>query len=127
MNVLVDSHAVLWFLNGDSRLSDIGKETIENSNNIKYVSVDTIWEIAIKISLDKLRIDSGLKNFLDMIVDNGFEILPISFSHVITLSSLEFIHRDPFDRLIISQAITDKMHILTKDEHIIKYKIQTLW
>jgi PIN domain nuclease of toxin-antitoxin system len=127
MNYILDTHIVIWFLNGDDKLSAKSKEIIENQENLKFVSIATIWEIAIKISLDKFKFDKGFKKFLDLIEDNGFEIIPISFDHALTVSTLEFIHRDPFDRLIISQALTDNLTIITKDEYIEKYDVRTTW
>jgi PIN domain nuclease of toxin-antitoxin system len=127
MNYILDTHTLIWFLNGDNRISEKSREIIENQDNIKFVSIATVWEIAIKTSLDKFRFDKGFKKFLDLIEDNGFEIIPISFDHVLTVSTLQFIHRDPFDRLIVSQALTDKLTILTKDEYIEKYEVNTIW
>lgn len=127
MTYILDTHTVIWFLNGDDKLSKKVKETIENQENTNLVSIATIWEIAIKISLDKFKFEKGFKKFLDLIEDNGFEIIPISFDHAITVSTLEFIHRDPFDRLIIAQAMTDNLTIITKDEYIEKYDINILW
>ncbi len=114
MNVLLDTHTLIWFLNGDERLSLKAKEAIESQENINIISIASIWEIAIKISLGKFEFRKGFKKFLELIEDNGFEILPISFEHALKVSSLEFIHRDPFDRLIISQAITDKLKIVNQ-------------
>ena len=127
MNYLLDTHTIIWFLNGDNKLSIKSKEIIENQDNFKFVSIASIWEIAIKISLDKIKFDKGFKKFLDLLEDNGFEIIPISFDHALTVSTLKFIHRDPFDRLIISQAMTDNLTIITKDEYIEKYDIKTIW
>ncbi len=127
MNYLLDTHTIIWFLNGDDKLSIKSKEIIENQENFKFVSIATVWEIAIKISLDKFKFDKGFKKFLDLIEDNGFEIIPISFDHALTVSTLKFIHRDPFDRLIISQALTDNLTIITKDEYIEKYDVKTTW
>jgi PIN domain nuclease of toxin-antitoxin system len=127
MNYILDTHTVIWFLNGDDKLSIKSKKLIENQDNLKFVSIATIWEIAIKISLGKFKFDNGFKKFLDLIEDNGFEIIPISFDHALTVSTLDFIHRDPFDRLIISQAITDNLTIITKDEYIEKYDVQITW
>ncbi len=93
---------------------------------MKFVSIATIWEIAIKISLDRFKFDNGFNKFLDLIEDNGFEIIPISFDHALTVSTLGFIHRDPFDRMIISQALTENLTIITKDEHIEKYNVKLL-
>ena len=91
------------------------------------MSIASIWEIAIKISLDKFRFPKGFKNFLKMIEENGFEILPISFEHTMIVSTLEYIHRDPFDRILIAQCKADNLTIATKDENIGRYKILTIW
>jgi len=127
MDLLLDTHALVWFLNGDEKLSFTVKESIENPNNTKFVSIASIWEIAIKISLDKFRFPKGFKNFLKLIEENGFEILPISFEHTMIVSTLEYIHRDPFDRILIAQCKADNMAIATKDENIRQYKIKTIW
>jgi PIN domain nuclease of toxin-antitoxin system len=127
MDLLLDTHSLIWFLNGDEKLSDKAKSAIEDPTNSKIVSIASIWEIAIKISLDKFRFPKGFKHFLDMVEDNGFEILPITFEHAIELSTLEFIHRDPFDRLLIAQCMTDMLIIVTKNDNIKRYNIKTIW
>ncbi len=127
MDLLLDTHTLIWFLNGDEKLSEKAKISIEDINNRKIVSIVSVWEIAIKISLDKFRFPKGFKHFLEMVEENGFEILPITFEHAMVLSTLEFIHRDPFDRLMIAQCKSDRLVLLTKDDYIIKYKIQTIW
>ena len=127
MDLLLDTHSLIWFLNGDKKLSDKVKKAIEDTKNLKIVSIATIWEIAIKISLDKINFPKGFKYFLDLIEKNGFEILPITFDHAMALSTLEFIHRDPFDRLLISQCKVDNFILATKDGNIKQYNIQTIW
>lgn len=127
MELLLDTHSLIWFLNGDEKLSDKAKSVIEDSSNSKIVSIASIWEIAIKISLDKFRFPQGFKHFLDLVEDNGFEVLPITFEHALELSTLEFIHRDPFDRLLIAQCKSDNLVVVTKDDNIKRYKIKTIW
>jgi len=127
MNILLDTNALIWFLNGDSKLSDKAKTEIENIENDKIISIASIWEIAIKMSLNKFRFDKGLKRLFELIEENGFDILPISFEHTLIVSSLEFIHRDPFDRILVSQCKSDNLAIVTKDENIKKYNIKTIW
>jgi PIN domain nuclease of toxin-antitoxin system len=127
MDLLLDAHAVLWFLNGDDNLSNDARQAIEETSRAKFVSIATIWEIAIKISLKKLEIPNGLKYFVKLIADNGFEILPISLEHSLIVSSLEFIHRDPFDRLLVAQAKSESLTIVTKDSYICKYNVKVLW
>jgi PIN domain nuclease of toxin-antitoxin system len=127
MDLLLDTHSLIWFLNGDEKLSDNVKIAIEDPSNSKFVSIASIWEIAIKISLDKFRFPRGFRYFLDLVEENGFEILPITFEHAMVLSTLEFIHRDPFDRLLIAQCTADKLILATKDDNIKRYNIQTIW
>ena len=127
MDLLLDTHSLIWFLNGDEKLSEKAKSMIEDPANSKIVSIASIWEIAIKLSLDKFRFPKGFKHFLEMVEDNGFEILPITFDHALELSTLEFLHRDPFDRLLIAQCKTDDLVFVTKDENIKRYKIKTIW
>jgi len=127
MDLLLDTHSLIWFLNGDEKLSDKAKSAIEDSANSKIVSIASIWEIAIKISLNKFRFSKGFKHFLDMVEDNGFEILPITFEHALELSTLEYIHRDPFDRLLIAQCKSENLVIVTKDDNIKRYNIKTIW
>lgn len=127
MNLLLDTHSLIWFLNGDKNLSDNVKIAIEDPYNTKIVSIASIWEIAIKISLNKFRFQNGFKHFLDMVEENGFEILPITFEHAMVISTLEYIHRDPFDRLLIAQCKADNLIIATKDNNIQRYNIQTIW
>jgi PIN domain nuclease of toxin-antitoxin system len=127
MDLLLDTHTLVWFLNGDEKLSAKVKDSIEDFNNTKFVSIASIWEIAIKISLDKFRFPKGFRHFLNMIEENGFEILPISFEHTMVVSTLEFIHRDPFDRILIAQCKCDNLTFATKDENIEQYKIRTIW
>ena len=127
MDILLDTHTLIWFLNGDKKLSHKVRECIETPFNLKFVSIASIWEIAIKISLNKFRFPKGFNNFLEMVDDNGFDILPISFEHTLTVSSLDFIHKDPFDRLLIAQSICDNLTIATKDSFIEQYNVQTIW
>ncbi len=127
MKVLLDTHTLIWFLNGDKNISLRAIELIEDTKNIKFISIASIWEIAIKISIDKLRFENGFEAFLNLIIDSGFEILPINFDHVLTVSRLEFIHRDPFDRLIIAQSKNESIPIITIDDKIKLYQVKTIW
>jgi PIN domain nuclease of toxin-antitoxin system len=127
MEVLLDTHVLIWFLNGDRKLTKKAKELIEDSNNSKIISIASIWEIAIKLSLGKFKFKEGFKKFLEMVEENGFEILPISFDHALIVSNLEFLHRDPFDRIIIAQCKSENLTFITRDSNIKKYNIETIW
>lgn len=127
MNLLLDTHTLIWFLNGDPFLTAKARSAIESSNNIKFVSMASVWEISIKFSLGKIQIPKGIKNLIALIEDNGFEFLPITLEHLVEISSLDYFHRDPFDRLLIAQVKIENFTIITKDENIRLYKIKTLW
>ncbi len=128
MNYLLDTHALLWFISGDRTLSDKSKEIIENYDNKCYVSIASFWEISIKISLNKLQIDFKWNELETFLSENEIEILPIQLNHLQTLSTLPFHHRDPFDRLLISQCKVEDLKFITKDENVVLYKeIKTIW
>ena len=127
MNILLDTHTFIWFFNGDEQLSLKAKKLIEDSKNQKFVSIASIWEVAIKIGLKKLVFDGNTSEVGDLMKQNGFQLLHISISHTTVYESLEFLHRDPFDRILVAQAIVEKMTIITRDENIQKYSVKTNW
>ena len=128
MNYLLDTHTFLWFLEGNNSLSSKARIIIEDADNTIYVSIASIWEIAIKISISKLKLSVNLEEVKTEIVKNNFEILPLDFEHIIELTNLEQIHKDPFDRIIISQAISEKCTIISKDSKFDFYKnVNVLW
>lgn len=127
-NYLLDTHTFLWFLTGDEQLSKSAIACIEELQPIKYISIASIWEIAIKLSLGKLTLSISLNELKNEILNNGFEILPLDFEHIIDLSTLKNHHKDPFDRIIISQAISENLTLLSKDSNFKLYKqIKVIW
>lgn len=103
------------------------KKLIADSENECFLSIASIWEIAIKTSLGKLELQSDFDKITDFLFDNDIEILPVQFEHLQTLLKLEYYHRDPFDRVIISQGIAENLVILSKDEIFDKYPIKLIW
>jgi PIN domain nuclease of toxin-antitoxin system len=99
---LLDTHTFIWFINGDNQLSAKAIEKIESDDAINFISIASIWEIAIKISLGKLELRKPFSEIESQIQENGFQILPITIRDTLVVSSLPFYHRDPFDRLIIA-------------------------
>jgi len=91
------------------------------------VSIASLWEIAVKVSLGKLDLKTTYSRIYDQLIDNGFELLPITFEDTAIISDLPFIHRDPFDRLIIAQAINNNLTILSKDQHFSAYEVTVFW
>ncbi len=127
MNILLDTHALIWYLEGSGEISENARKAIENVNNTCFVSIASIWEIAIKLSIDKLKMNISFDRLSSLIWENGFEILQIRIEHTKELISLPFTHKDPFDRLLISQAKTETMSVVTKDIHFRNYNIPLIW
>jgi PIN domain nuclease of toxin-antitoxin system len=127
MKLLLDTHALIWFLDGNEKITGTAISYIENSDNSSFVSIATIWEIAIKISLNKLQMKTPFKKLSDYIAENGFQMLHIQFEHAMQVSTLDFHHRDPFDRILISQGIIEKMSIISRDQNFDAYPVQRIW
>ncbi|MEB3311825.1 MAG: type II toxin-antitoxin system VapC family toxin [Snowella sp.] len=119
MDYLLDTHIILWYLQGDIRLTPI----IENLENQLYVSMASLWEISIKVGLGKLSLDNDLSQLKPSLIENDFKIIYISFSDVIAYKSLPLInnHRDPFDRMLISQAINRSLILISHDTQFCHY------
>src|SRR2546425_9644913 len=112
MNVLLDTHAMLWFFWDDPQLSAKAKATIEDPVNRKLVSVASCWEVAVKAGVGKLSLGEPSQSFLQReIVRNSFELLSISLDHATAVETLPFHHRDPFDRLLVAQMLLEQIPI----------------
>jgi len=127
MKILLDTHTFLWFLAGASELSKQARAHIENPENEKYISIASFWEISIKNSLGKLTLDIPFIELKTEAIKNNFQILPISFEDTLQLNTLPFHHRDPFDRIIISQAKENNLTLLSCDNNFGQYDINLLW
>jgi PIN domain nuclease of toxin-antitoxin system len=131
MKLLLDTHTVLWFINGDTQLSTVARQLIEDAANTSYVSAASFWEMAIKISLGKLKLQHPFDAFMTaQMQQNNFLALGITISHTGYLSTLPFPlidHRDPFDRLLIAQAIIEQMAIISRDAKFDAYPVSRLW
>jgi PIN domain nuclease of toxin-antitoxin system len=124
---LLDTHTAIWFFNGDKALSETAKQTILDASNSKYLSMTSAWELAIKIGIGKLDFAGKAAGFVRLAENNGFTLIPITTSHLTTYESLPFIHRDPFDRLLVATAIAEQMTIITADENIVRYDVPKVW
>ena len=128
MNLLLDTHTFLWFIAGDSSLSETARSAIEDENNNRYLSVASLWEIAIKVSIDKLELSEPFETLiLEQLAENGIELLDISVEHTALIASMPFHHRDPFDRLIAAQAKVEQMTLISADEVFDEYEVNRLW
>jgi len=128
VRVLLDTQALLWFLLDDPRLSKPARAIISQRDSEVAVSPASYWEIAIKISLGKYALDEPLARFFErQLRDNRFDILPLLPSHAGQVASLPFHHRDPFDRLIIAQALVERLPVVSNDAQWDAYPVQRLW
>jgi PIN domain nuclease of toxin-antitoxin system len=127
MQYLLDTHTFLWFINGDKQLSSKARSYIENLNNDIYISIASFWEMAIKLNLGKLDLEMSFKELYVEVDKNGFFLLPITFDHTNKLTNLSLQHRDPFDRIIICQALVDNLIIIGRDSNFHRYKIKQIW
>ena len=127
MNLLLDTHVLIWFINGDDQLPEKSINLIKNLENRCFVSLVSIWEIAIKLSLGKIDVRGGLDEISKIMRRYELELLPITFEHLQKLMTLDFHHRDPFDRIIISQGLVEKLEVVTKDENFPYYNIKIVW
>lgn len=128
MRLLLDTHAFLWFLLNDSQLSNMAEGIIADPGNDIEISPATYWEIAIKIGLGKYSLPEPLDVFMEReIAANQFRILAIEPRHVAPLTSMPFHHRDPFDRLLIAQAMVEQIPIVSCDRVFDDYPVTRLW
>lgn len=128
MRVLLDTHAWLWFALGDNSLSPAARAAIESPANEKFVSPASYWELAIKIGLGKYALVSTYDQFIrHSIDDQGFAILPVLPRHTAAVCSLPFHHRDPFDRLLVAQALTEAMELISADPELDPYGVRRVW
>ncbi|HAC64764.1 MAG TPA: PIN domain nuclease [Cyanothece sp. UBA12306] len=127
MELLLDTHIFLWFVDDNLKLSNHLKDLIEDRNNSKYLSVASLWEMSIKYSSGKLKLETSYEQFIEEeITQTNLNLLHIKLEHLNIVSSLPFHHRDPFDRLIISQSMVEGMSIITVDSAFEQYPIKII-
>lgn len=127
MEILLDTHTYIWFAANNSKLPKAVKRDIENQDNKLYLSIASLWEMAIKIQLKKLEIGFTIEQFIVLAENNGFIILPVEPTHIIQLSKLKHHHRDPFDRIIAAQALSEKLYLASADDVFDAYKVKRIW
>jgi PIN domain nuclease of toxin-antitoxin system len=124
---LLDTHAAIWFFNGDDSLSKTANSIIRDLSNDVFISIASAWELAIKIGIGKLNFAGKVAGFVHLAEENEITIMPITPSHLATLEILPMIHRDPFDRLLVATAIYEHMTLITADENIARYDVSHVW
>ena len=128
MKVLLDTHIFLWWITDDSRISQRVSAIMADGNNELYLSAASIWEIVIKSRLGRLQLPENPDIHLtEQMALNAVQSLSITMQHALRVYNLPDIHKDPFDRIMIAQALSEDMPIATRDDDIPKYGVQTIW
>lgn len=131
MKYLIDTHVFIWFVENSPNLPQTIKDLIEDENSDIFISIVSLWEISIKNSIGKLPLTRKLEDTFDVLKDNLIEILPITFAHAVENNQLPFHHRDPFDRLIVAQAIVENIDFISADAAFDNYlngkSISRIW
>jgi Uncharacterized protein conserved in bacteria len=127
MRLLLDTHALIWHREANSQLGTTAREMINHPDNQIFISIATLWEMSIKRSLGKLTTVKSPSEILDIYRRDGAELLSVTPDHVTAIESLPWHHRDPFDRMLIAQAKTDGLTLVTKDEAFARYEVAKAW
>ena len=128
MRLLLDTHTLYWFIEGAPQLSSHALDVVSDPDNEILLSPASYWEIALKISLGKWQLNRRYEEFLDIaLVRYGFVVLPVQATHTAQLIGMPFHHKDPFDRLLVAQAIVEQIAIVSADEQLDAYNITRIW
>ncbi len=121
MRLLLDTHALLWWLNDDEKLGSHARRLIGDAENDVLVSVISLWEITVKLRIGKL--DADIEEILATLPDQGFDRLDVTDAHLIALAALPLHHRDPFDHLLMAQAVAEGAYFVSQDQNVALYGI----
>lgn len=127
MKYLIDTQILLWALEESENLSVRSKNLLLDSSNVLYVSIASLWEIAIKLSISKLELRQSLAQIVQVLPQMDISVLPIIPTHVLAVESLPLIHRDPFDRIIIAQSIAENIDVISSDGVFGQYPVTVHW
>jgi PIN domain nuclease of toxin-antitoxin system len=127
MRVLLDTHAFIWWFEHDRQLSDQAREAVAEAAEV-FLSVASCWEMAIKISRNKLTLANPIDRVIaEQLGLNGFQLLPVDLHDIARVATLPFHHRDPFDRMLAAQALVDELTIVSADPVFVKYGVKRTW
>ncbi len=128
MRVLLDTHAFLWWIADDDRLGANARETIGSADHEVFMSAASVWEIVTKTRLGRLPIPRPIEDFIaSQLEANAFQPLAITIRHALELDGLPDLHRDPFDRMLVAQALAEEMPLVTGDQAVRAYPVTTIW
>lgn len=124
---LLDTHTLIWFLEGDSQISPLAKSLVLDTDNQLFVSMASLWEMAIKTSIGKLTLTQPLEEIIKRLPLEFMELLPIEVPHILAIQNLPFHHKDPFDRILIAQTITENIEIISIETIFDQYGVKRCW
>ena len=128
MRFLVDTHALYWYIDGDPQLCPTARTLIQDAANQVLISPASYWEIAIKVSMGKWKLNRSYEDFMEIgLIKYGFQVLPILPAHTSLLIGMPFHHKDPFDRLLVAQALVEQIPIVSADRDLDQYGIFRRW
>lgn len=128
MRLLLDTQAFLWWASSPEKLSPRARRAIEDNTNEVFVSAATAWEIAIKAHLGRLELTEDPRRFVPaQIAEHSFQPLPVQIHHAVSVAGLPDIHRDPFDRLLVAQAMVENLSLATADRKLREYGVKVVW
>jgi PIN domain nuclease of toxin-antitoxin system len=128
MNLLLDTHVFIWAVSDASQLSDKARDLIRDPEHVKWFSLVSAWEMQIKLQIGKLTLEKPLTDLIaEQREQNDLQVLPITLPHILSLSDLPLHHRDPFDRLLIAQAVEQDLVLLSQDAAFADYDVSIMW
>jgi PIN domain nuclease of toxin-antitoxin system len=128
MRLLIDSHAIIWWMTDDPRLSPMARKALGSSQHERFLSLASLWELSLKVAAGRLQgIGSTMDNLRQASAKQAIEILPITYEHILRVESLPLHHADPFDRLLVAQALEEGLTILTADRTLSRHPVSILW
>ena len=127
MNLLLDTHALIWFVAGDRRLGRAARAAMEQEQARLFISAASVWEMAIKAARGRLALPFSVARYLADRIEEGYSVLRVDGSHAAAVEHLPFHHHDPFDRLLIAQALSERLPVITRDRAFKKYGVEAIW
>ena len=127
MNCLLDTHTYIWWPGDPSRVGEFAAKLISDSGNDIYVSMASFWELGIKSSLGKIALSQDILSLATTLYEDGLKLLPIEPRHCSAVANLPFHHRDPFDRMLVAQAFTEDLTLLSRDKEFPPYPVRVIW